>query len=427
MRTLPMPVETRAQLADRYRAVFEAVPQGAELAEDDRGLDVDESGAEGTQWQVGWWKEQESGKMASGMGAEGRQRFSGKKGDGLTIKQLELMVKGSLVDCFKKLQKDVGNPVKGAEFNGRFCIYLGKFLDNPARLAHEREYEAHCRKANPVESLLASLRRHFEDHREGKAQEWVQFRREPREELPALLFRLQGLASDLEKPDGDQELVTKFVTSFDRRLAEQTSSQAMAATTQVGGAYTLDEAYEAALRVTSINARLRIARELVQKPVDAGRARWTGRQPVARVTTVVVPTHLAAAAPEAPGGSGACHNCGELGHYINRCHHPRRNNSGGRGQAAGRGGFGGGRGRACFVCGDTTHLAWQCPKRVMPAAAAVPTPGSVSVADAEFAEFQAWKAMSQAAAAVEAQEEGSEGSEWDDQEYELGAVALPVG
>jgi hypothetical protein len=49
------------------------------------------------------------------------------------------------------------------------------------------------------------------------------------------------------------------------------------------------------------------------------------------------------------------------------------------------------------------------------------------VADAEFAEFQAWKAMSQAAAAVEAQEEGSEGSEWDDQEYELGAVALPVG
>jgi hypothetical protein len=156
-----MPVETRAQLADRYRAVFEAVPQGAELAEEDRGLDVDESGAEGTQWQVGWSKEQESGKMASGMGAEGRLRFSGRKGDGLTIEQLELMVKGSLVDRFKKLQKDVGNPVEGAEFNGRFCIYLGEFLDNPARLAHEREYEAHCRKANPVESLLASLRRHF--------------------------------------------------------------------------------------------------------------------------------------------------------------------------------------------------------------------------------------------------------------------------
>jgi hypothetical protein len=175
------------------------------------------------------------------------------------------MVKGSLADKFKKLQKDVGNPLEGPEFAGRYCIFLGEFLDNPAKLAHERDYEAHCRTSDPVGALLALLRRHFEDHKEGKAQEWVQFRRESGEDLPSLLFRLQGLALDLGEPLGDQELVVKFVTSLDRRLGDQTNSQALAGTSQAGGAYTLEEAYEAALRVTAMNAGLKIAREQVPK------------------------------------------------------------------------------------------------------------------------------------------------------------------
>lgn len=64
-----------------------------------------------------------------------------KKGEGLTLKQLELMVKGSLEDRFKKLRKDVGNPVHGGKFKKKYCIYLGEFLDNPAKLAHEQKYE----------------------------------------------------------------------------------------------------------------------------------------------------------------------------------------------------------------------------------------------------------------------------------------------
>lgn len=43
-------------------------------------------------------------------------------------------------------------------------------------------------------------------------------------ELPVLLFRLKGLVLDLGKDKEDQEWVTKFVTSLDRQLAEQTSS-----------------------------------------------------------------------------------------------------------------------------------------------------------------------------------------------------------
>ncbi|GAQ84327.1 hypothetical protein KFL_001850020 [Klebsormidium nitens] len=218
----------------------------------------------------------------------GDRGFSGKKGEGLTIKQFELMVKGSLEQRFKKLQKDVGNPLEGAEFAGRYCIFLGEFLDNPARLAHEREYEAHCRTSDPVGALLASLRRHFEDHKEGKAHEWVQFRRESGEDLPSLLFRLQGLALDLGQPLGDQELVTKFVTCLDRRLAEQTNLQAMAGTAQAGGAYTLDEAYEAALRVTAMNARLKIAREQVPRISEASRARGGGRPVAALAAPAVV-------------------------------------------------------------------------------------------------------------------------------------------
>jgi hypothetical protein len=216
-RAFPMPVETRAQLAVRYLAVVEAGPL---LEEESDPLSAEEPQGEEIPVQRGGWWEEDCDRMASGAGPDGRLRFLGKKGEGLTIKQLELIVKGSLLSRFKKLQKDVGEPVAGAEFLASYCIFLGEFLDNPAKLAHEREYEAHCKEADPMGALLRSLKRHFEDHREGRAQEWVAFRREPEEELPSLLFRLQGLALDLEKPLKDKELVGKFVASLDRRLAE---------------------------------------------------------------------------------------------------------------------------------------------------------------------------------------------------------------
>jgi hypothetical protein len=63
-----------------------------------------------------------------------------------------------------------------------------------------------------VEALLEFLKRHFEDRKEGRAQKWVIFWREPSDELPVLLFQLQSLASDLGKDKDDQELVTKFIT-----------------------------------------------------------------------------------------------------------------------------------------------------------------------------------------------------------------------
>jgi hypothetical protein len=128
-------------------------------------------------------------------------------------------------------------------------LHLFGGVPGQPKLAHEQEYEEWCREEDSVGELMKSLGRHFEDHKEGRAREWVTFRREPGEELPALLFRLQGLARDLGKDKGDQELVIKFVTSLDRRLAEETSSQAMAATEKRAGAYTLEEAYEAALQV----------------------------------------------------------------------------------------------------------------------------------------------------------------------------------
>jgi hypothetical protein len=134
-----MPVETMAQLVARYRAVVEAELLGNEAAEAEiRASIADGLGEEETLVQrSGWWEEDCDG-MALGAGPEGRLRFLGKKGEGLTIKQLELMVKGSLLSRFKKLQKDVGEPVSGAEFLASYCIFLGEFLDNPAKLAHER-------------------------------------------------------------------------------------------------------------------------------------------------------------------------------------------------------------------------------------------------------------------------------------------------
>jgi hypothetical protein len=254
----------------------------------------------------------------------------------------------------------------------------------------------------------------------------VAFRREPGEELPLLLFRLQGLALDMEKPLKDKELVGKFVASLDRRLAEQTNTQAMASTVETGGAYSLEEAYDAALMVSAGNARLKIARELAPRTAEVSRPRWGSKPAAAHAATMPEAVQMVAA-PVAMGGSGACHNCGEVGHYRNGCPHPKRNSSG---RNTGAGGRGGGRGRECYVCGDPGHLAAQCSKRVVPvAAAAVASQSSAGVSEAEFAEFQAWKARYQAAAATclrDAEEQEDE-DEWDDEEYAIGAVALPCG
>jgi hypothetical protein len=221
--------------------------------------------------------------------------------------------------------------------------------------------------------------------------------------------------------------VGKFVASPDRRLAEQTNTQAMASTVERGEAYSLEEAYDAALMVSAGNARLKIARELAPRAAESSRPRWGTKPAGAHAAILQEVAPMVAVAQVTTGGSGACHNCGEVGHYRNTCTYPRRNSSGGRGTAAGAGGRGGGRSRACYVCGDPNHLAAQCAKRVVPVAAAAVAPQVTGgVNEAEYAEFQAWKAMSQAAAVVEAQTEEGEGSEWDDQEYQLGAVALSV-
>jgi hypothetical protein len=216
-----MPFETRAQLGRKYLAVVQAFPQAPIVtlcAESRVAAEAEaDTGAGPWEFQNSWWAD--GGQMAPAA-SDGRQRFSGKKGEGLTLKQLELMVKGSLEDRFKKLQKDVGNPVDGAEFKKKYCIYLREFLDKPAKLAHEQEYKEWCKKDDLVAELLKSLKRHFEDHKKGRAQDWVQFRRELGKDLPSLLFRLQGLALDLGKPLGDQKLVVKFETSLDRRLGD---------------------------------------------------------------------------------------------------------------------------------------------------------------------------------------------------------------
>jgi hypothetical protein len=107
----------------------------------------------------------------------------------------------------------------------------------------------------------------------------VNFRSESGEELPSLLFWLKGLARDLGKREDDQELVTKFVTSLDWRLAEQASSRAMIATKKPAGAYTLTEAYQAAVRAQTVNTRMKIARELIPRAAEASRPIWGGEVP----------------------------------------------------------------------------------------------------------------------------------------------------
>jgi hypothetical protein len=204
---------------------------------------------------------------------------------------------------------------------------------------------------------------------------------------------------DLEKPLKDKELVGKFVASLDRRLAEQTNTQAMASTVETGGAYSLEEAYDAALMVFAGNARLKNAWELAPKTAEVSKPRWGGKPVGAHAAIVLEAVQMVAAAPVAPGGSGACHNCGEIGHYRNTCQQPHRNSSGGR--SGGAGGRGGGRGSACFVCGELGHLAAQCARRVVPVVAAAATPqGSQGIDETKLAEFWAWRAQSQAAAAT---------------------------
>jgi hypothetical protein len=368
---------------------------------------------------------------------DARHQFSGKRGKGLTFKQFELMAKGSLLDRFKKLQKNVGNPVDGAMFKGRYCIYLREFLGNPAKVAHEQEYDGWCREKDPIEEMFKSLRRHFENHKEGRAHEWTTFWRESGEELPAFRFRLQNLARDLGKDKSDQELMTKFVTSLDKRLAEETSAQAMAATEKPAGAYILEKAYEAGLQVQAVCTRLRIARELAPRETEAWRPRAgvmeEGRPRREERPTVMQAVRsasrhsghtvggaerprLAAAGPVAGGGLGPCHNCGETGHYKSGCPYLRRNSSGvntqqGRGRVSSGGALG-----ACFVCGQLGHRAAQCPKRVSPpevaAAAAAQGVGGIEVVDAkEFRAFQEWRSAVQAP-------EGGEG--WEHGECALG-------
>jgi hypothetical protein len=106
-----------------------------------------------------------------------------------------------------------------------------------------------------------------------------------------LLFQLQSLASDLGKDKEDQELVTKFITSLDRRLAKQTSSQALAATKKPSGAYTLilTAAYEAAVRVQTVNVRLRIAREMALRVEEVGKPRWGGKPAAAHMASPAGP------------------------------------------------------------------------------------------------------------------------------------------
>jgi hypothetical protein len=60
----------------------------------------------------------------------------------------------------------------------------------------------------------------------------------------------------------------------------------MAGMAHAGGAYTLEEAYEAALRVTAMNARLRIARVQVPRASEASRARGGGRPMAAHAALV---------------------------------------------------------------------------------------------------------------------------------------------
>lgn len=96
-----MPMETRGQAAVRYllKVVEAVVPKKKEQQE----------GPTATSRQpVGWENGVKDKQDMAFWAADGRLRFSEKKEEGLTHKQLDLMIKGSLEDRFKKLQKDVG-------------------------------------------------------------------------------------------------------------------------------------------------------------------------------------------------------------------------------------------------------------------------------------------------------------------------------
>jgi hypothetical protein len=124
-----MPAEARAQLARRYLAVVQAIPRGPAVTVGVENLLAIESRTdeEASSWEfeTSWWADE--GEMALAGVNDGRQRFSGRKGEGLTMKQFELTAKGSLLDRFKKLQKDVGNPLEGVEFQGGIASFWESF------------------------------------------------------------------------------------------------------------------------------------------------------------------------------------------------------------------------------------------------------------------------------------------------------------
>jgi hypothetical protein len=210
----------------------------------------------------------------------------------------------------------------------------------------------------------------------------------------------------------------------------------MASIVETGGAYSLEEAYDAALMVSAGNVKLKIARELAPRAAEAARPRWGDRPSGAHAAQQFAePLHPAAvAAPAVQGGSGVCHNCGETGHYVRTCPQPPQNSAG---RGAGRAGRGGGRGRGrgpCWVCGEYDHQAAQCARRAapapppqQPAAAALAAPGGgMMVSKAELRAFHDWRAATQASVAPRVEDVEEDRSEWDEEEYALGAVALPA-